>query len=144
MNGRNEVFGAERETYYVYTRLCSCYSCFNSLNAEINPICHLLALLGAHIIFHISRIRVNIEVKEEFVAVKEYRGSRKWEMFIIQKSLIKISSENLSIIVIALILIFLLTLNLLAPTTVGAHSNHYVTNVIYIYMYIYIYMTLVT
>jgi len=80
--------------------------------------------LGAHIIFHISRIRVNIEVKEEFVAVKEYRGSRKWEMFIIQKSLIKISSENLSIIVIALILIFLLTLNLLAPTTVGAHSNH--------------------
>jgi hypothetical protein len=29
------------------------------LNAELNPICHLLALLGAHHIFHVSRIRVN-------------------------------------------------------------------------------------
>jgi len=32
----------------------------NALNAELNPICHLLALLGAHLIFHVSRIRVNI------------------------------------------------------------------------------------
>jgi len=32
---------------------------FNPLNAELNPICHLLALLGAHHILHISRIRVN-------------------------------------------------------------------------------------
>jgi len=31
---------------------------FNSLNAELNPICHLLALLGTHHILHISRIRV--------------------------------------------------------------------------------------
>ena len=31
----------------------------NPLNAELNPICHLLALLGAHDIFHVSRIRVN-------------------------------------------------------------------------------------
>ena len=30
----------------------------NPLNAELNPICHLLALLGAHHIFHASRIRV--------------------------------------------------------------------------------------
>ena len=30
----------------------------NSLNAELNPICHLLALLGAHHILHISRKRV--------------------------------------------------------------------------------------
>jgi hypothetical protein len=30
----------------------------NPLNAELNRICHLLALL-AHLIFHISRIRVN-------------------------------------------------------------------------------------
>jgi len=28
------------------------------LNAELNPICHLLALLGAHHILHVSRIRV--------------------------------------------------------------------------------------
>jgi hypothetical protein len=31
----------------------------NPLNAELNPICHLLALLAAHHILHISRIRVN-------------------------------------------------------------------------------------
>ena len=29
---------------------------FNPLNAELNPICHLLALLGAHHILHVSRI----------------------------------------------------------------------------------------
>ena len=31
----------------------------NPLNAELNPICHLLALLRAHPILHVSRIRVN-------------------------------------------------------------------------------------
>ena len=31
----------------------------NSLNAKVNPICSLLALLGAHPILHVSRIRVN-------------------------------------------------------------------------------------
>ena len=33
---------------------------FNPLNAELNPICHLLALLGAHHILHVGRIRVNV------------------------------------------------------------------------------------
>jgi hypothetical protein len=33
------------------------------LNTELNPICHLLALLGAHHILHVSRIRVK-ELKE--------------------------------------------------------------------------------
>jgi hypothetical protein len=31
----------------------------NALNAELNPICHLLTLLQAHHILHVSRIRVN-------------------------------------------------------------------------------------
>jgi len=31
---------------------------FNPLNAELNPICRLLALLGAHHILHFSRVRV--------------------------------------------------------------------------------------
>jgi hypothetical protein len=31
---------------------------FNPLNAKLNPICHLLALLGAHHILHVRRIRV--------------------------------------------------------------------------------------
>jgi hypothetical protein len=30
----------------------------NPLNAELNPISHLLPLLGAHPILHVSRIRV--------------------------------------------------------------------------------------
>jgi hypothetical protein len=29
----------------------------NPLNAKLNPICHVLVLLGAHHIFHVSRIR---------------------------------------------------------------------------------------
>ena len=32
----------------------------NPLNAELNPICHLLALLGAHHILHVSRVRVKL------------------------------------------------------------------------------------
>ena len=33
---------------------------FNPLNPELNPICYLLALLGAHHFLHVSRIRVKI------------------------------------------------------------------------------------
>jgi hypothetical protein len=33
----------------------------NPLNAELNPICYLLALLGAHHFLHVSRIRVKNE-----------------------------------------------------------------------------------
>ena len=37
-----------------------CYDyLLNPLNAKLNPICHLLALLGSHHILHVSRIRVN-------------------------------------------------------------------------------------
>jgi len=32
----------------------------NPLNAKLNPICHLLALLGVHHFLNVSRIRVNI------------------------------------------------------------------------------------
>jgi hypothetical protein len=32
---------------------------FNSLNAELNPMYHMLALLGAQHILHVSRIWVN-------------------------------------------------------------------------------------
>jgi hypothetical protein len=35
-------------------------SLFNPLNAQLNPICHLLALLRAHPILHISSLRVNL------------------------------------------------------------------------------------
>jgi len=33
---------------------------FNPLNPELNPICSLLALLGAHHFLHVSRIRVKL------------------------------------------------------------------------------------
>ena len=39
-----------------YTR--SRIDTINPLNAELNPICHLLALLGVHHFLHVSRIRV--------------------------------------------------------------------------------------
>jgi len=32
----------------------------NPLNAKLNPICHFLALLGAHPVLHVSRIRVKL------------------------------------------------------------------------------------
>ena len=37
---------------------------FNLLNAELNPIRHLLASVGARHIVHISRIMVNIVIKK--------------------------------------------------------------------------------
>ena len=36
-----------------------CFTHINPLNAELNPTCHVLALLEAHHIIHISGLRVN-------------------------------------------------------------------------------------
>jgi hypothetical protein len=44
----------------------NCSEHVNPLNAKLNPICHLLALLGAHHILHFSRIRVNKDRREKF------------------------------------------------------------------------------
>ena len=38
----------------------------NPLNAELNPICHLLALLGSATIVVVSRLRVKIDLNEKF------------------------------------------------------------------------------
>jgi hypothetical protein len=43
-------------------RLYLLFPSINSLNAELNPIFHLLALLRAHLIFHVSRVKVNFEL----------------------------------------------------------------------------------
>jgi hypothetical protein len=53
-----------RERMYGQThkQLMTSQRSINPLNAELNPICHLLALLGAHHILHVSGIRV----KEDF------------------------------------------------------------------------------
>ena len=47
-------------TYQLFRRTWCLYFhfSFNNLNAELNPTCHLLALLGAHHILHVSKIRV--------------------------------------------------------------------------------------
>ena len=52
---------------------CNCEACksFKPLNAELNPICPLLALFRAHHILHISGIRVNI-VKVNELLKKEH------------------------------------------------------------------------
>ena len=41
-------------TFYTITNFVP----INPLNAELNPTCHLMALLGVHHFFHVSRIRV--------------------------------------------------------------------------------------
>ena len=43
------------------------HSMFKPLNAELNPICHLLALLGAYHILHVGRKRVNSFFKKKYV-----------------------------------------------------------------------------
>jgi hypothetical protein len=45
---------------WMHTVIYILWCCFNPLNAELNPTCHLLALLGAHCILHVSRIRVKL------------------------------------------------------------------------------------
>ena len=45
----------------------------NGLNAELNSICHLLALLGAHHILHVSRKRIK-NVKKSVWGSHNYVG----------------------------------------------------------------------
>jgi len=47
------------------------YGAITPLNAQLNPICHLLALLGAHHIIHVNRVRVNMNVLFLFVYTTE-------------------------------------------------------------------------
>jgi hypothetical protein len=46
--------------YFFFVRIIP--NKFNPLNADLNPICHLLAILGVHPILYVSRIRVKILV----------------------------------------------------------------------------------
>jgi hypothetical protein len=63
-NNSNQIWNKPKEEGYNLSINCAfvgnCTNLlFNPLNAKLNPICHLLALLGAHHILHVSRIRVN-------------------------------------------------------------------------------------
>ena len=42
--------------------VCYIYKNINPLNAEFNPICHLLAILGAHHILHVSKVRIKLKL----------------------------------------------------------------------------------
>jgi hypothetical protein len=44
---------------------------FNQLNAELNPIRHLLALAGAHLFVHVSRVRVNSNLKTYMICTTD-------------------------------------------------------------------------
>jgi len=44
----------------------------NPLNAELNPICYMLALLGAHHFLHVSRIRVKALILRLLMCVYIY------------------------------------------------------------------------
>jgi hypothetical protein len=46
----------------------------NPLNAELNSICHLLVLLGAHPILHISRIKVKLVFMKSFAKAMNKRA----------------------------------------------------------------------
>jgi hypothetical protein len=43
--------------------------CFNPLNTELNPICHLLALLGGATIVVVSRLRVKLNTRKVFISL---------------------------------------------------------------------------
>jgi len=58
--------GSKCEAYFEATVLHKKES-FNPLNAELNRICHLLALSGAHHILHVSRIRVNAGTNCQYI-----------------------------------------------------------------------------
>jgi hypothetical protein len=47
---------------------------FNPLNAELNPICHLLAFYGTHHILHINRIRGKNGYQSRISTVKNEKG----------------------------------------------------------------------
>jgi hypothetical protein len=49
---------AQNSYLFTYNRV------INPLHVELNPICHLLALLENHHIFHVSWLRVNLVLLE--------------------------------------------------------------------------------
>jgi hypothetical protein len=48
----------QNDFYHLHSLRFSNSLHINPLNAELNPICHLLALAGAHHFVHVSRLRV--------------------------------------------------------------------------------------
>ena len=57
---------------------CDSDASINPLNADLNPICHLLAFLGAHHILHVSRIKVKYycEDKSMLMSSEMFQASK--------------------------------------------------------------------
>ena len=54
------------------------YCKINPLNAELNPICHLLALLGCATIVVVSRLRVNMEPRKDSLCPYEQKNRNRF------------------------------------------------------------------
>jgi len=69
----------------------------NHLHPKLNPICHLLVLLGAHPILHISKIRVNLfDVNESMhcdVIVKVTNKMQLYRLSYYSKSALHVSGD---------------------------------------------------
>jgi hypothetical protein len=57
---------------YRYKNIIPCIVFLNSLNAELNPICHLLALLVGATIVVVSRLRVKVKGLDNTHDAKSY------------------------------------------------------------------------
>jgi hypothetical protein len=69
--------------YEVLTRV----SRINPLNIQLNPICHLLALLGAHHILHINRIRVkDSNLLEYYIVLMGKQLPKSWRNILLLSS----------------------------------------------------------
>ena len=68
---------------------------FNPLKAGLNPICHLLALLGAHHILRVSTVRVKGEAmyKEDFNE-NCYQVGRLWLIGFLKRAEVRICRIN--------------------------------------------------
>jgi len=56
----HQQFITDKETPRIFDFIAYVfYPCLHPLNAALNPICHLLVLLGSHLILHVSSVRVN-------------------------------------------------------------------------------------
>jgi len=74
---RPEVdLGQSGSPHVARTHIANETTFLNPLNAVLNSICHLLALLGAHHIFHVSRIRFKPSPTDCFVReARHFRAS---------------------------------------------------------------------
>jgi hypothetical protein len=85
------------------------------LNAEVNPTCHLLALLGAHHILNVSRIRVKAPLSREcyHLRVEHKEDLTKYtlfEYFSWNSLLVCLTNKALLLLLILLLLLLLLLL----------------------------------